>query len=200
MKTHFTHDDRSCSIPWGVYPWLVDRNEFSGVWRITSSTTSIHITIDVVSKKRKRVKSFCWELLLLWWTDKMVEELHTLYITTTSTPFLLPTSCHRSPLSVCPVCVITLSHLGRLLCHHKSVIWYWFLSSMCFPVSWQSTVFFLERIMMFSSWKKDSLYPVSRCRETMELSPQWVITTSGYVWLTWVWPTVGTRTDTHTIS
>ncbi len=29
----------------------------------------------------------------------------------------------------------------------------------------------LESIMMFSSWEEDSLYPVSRCRATMQLSP-----------------------------
>ncbi len=30
---------------------------------------------------------------------------------------------------------------------------------------------FLESIILFSGWKEDSFYPVSRCRATMELSP-----------------------------
>ena len=34
-----------------------------------------------------------------------------------------------------------------------------------------SIVFSLVSIMLFSSWKKDSLYPASRCRASMELSP-----------------------------
>ncbi len=43
----------------------------------------------------------------------------------------------------------------------------------CLQCAFQGLVrsFFLESIMLFSSWKKDSPYPASRCRATMERSP-----------------------------
>ncbi len=65
-----------------------------------------------------------------------------------------------------------LHHRWRLHCHHKSAIWYSFLSSTwwCdFQCLVHSDV--LEIIILFSIWSKDSLYPASRSRATMELSP-----------------------------
>ena len=43
----------------------------------------------------------------------------------------------------------------------------------CLQCAFQGLVHgpFLESIMLFSSWEEDSLYPASRCRATMELSP-----------------------------
>ncbi len=43
----------------------------------------------------------------------------------------------------------------------------------CLQCAFQGLVHgpFLESIILFSSWKEDSLYPASRCRATMGLSP-----------------------------
>ena len=68
----------------------------------------------------------------------------------------------------------------RLLCHHKSAIWYWFLPSMCFRCLVHGP--FLENIMMFSRW------PGKHYDVLKKMFSRWnclqVLTTSGYVWLT----------------
>jgi hypothetical protein len=37
MKTEFTHDEYSSSIPWGMYAWLVGEKRFLGVYRLNTS-------------------------------------------------------------------------------------------------------------------------------------------------------------------
>ena len=102
--------------------------------------------------------------------------------TASSAPFLLPTSCHCR-LLVFPVCVIIIGEVSFVITSRQfGIDW-------CLRCVFQGAVhsFFLESIMLFSSWKRDSLYPASRrCRATMELSPH--PNTSGYVWLTWACP------------
>ena len=88
------------------------------------------------------------------------------HITTTSSePFLLPTSCHRS-LLVFPVCVVIIGEDSFVIESQVSNI----VLIDTFNVIFQGLVhnIFLESLM-FSSWKEDSLYPVSRCRATIEV-------------------------------
>ncbi len=88
-------------------------------------------------------------------------------ITTSSfAPFLLPTSYHCRLLTF-PVCVIIIGEDSFVITSRQHRI-DWFLQCV-----FQGLVhgFNLESIMLFSSWKEDSLYPVSRCRATIELSP-----------------------------
>ena len=83
-----------------------------------------------------------------------------------SGPCLLPTSWHRRVLSF-PVCVIIIGEDSFVItCHQHGIDWY-------LQCVFQGLVysFFLEIILLFSICKEDSLYPSSRSRATMELSP-----------------------------
>ena len=79
---------------------------------------------------------------------------------------LLPTFCHLR-LLVCPLCVIIIGEDSFVITSLQFGI------DCCLQCAFQGLVpsFFLESIMLFSGRKKDSLYPVSRFRTTMELSP-----------------------------
>ncbi len=79
---------------------------------------------------------------------------------------LWPTSWHCR-LLVFPVCVIIIGEDSFVITsRQRRIDW-------CLQCVFQGLVHgpFLENIMLFSSWKEDSLYPVSRYRTTMELSP-----------------------------
>ncbi len=89
-----------------------------------------------------------------------------LITTTVFVPFLLPTSWHCR-LLVFPVCVIIIGEVSFVITSRQCHI------DWCLQCVFQGLVHgpLLESIMLFSNWKEDSLYPTSRCRVTMELSP-----------------------------
>ncbi len=78
-------------------------------------------------------------------------------------------------------------HRWRLLCHHKSATSYWLIPSMWFPGSChESMVLFLRVSCCFPAEKKTRSIP------SPDVGQPWnclhILTTSGYVWLTWACP------------
>jgi hypothetical protein len=89
------------------------------------------------------------------WNPVQTESTESVHLTTTSFfLFSYQPPTHRSLLALL-VCVII---IGEDSCHHKSVIWYSFLPSMCFPVSGPCS-FFLKSSCCFPAEVKTHPIP-----------------------------------------